>query len=163
MNGDLDRDQLIAEAEASLAEGAPAPAAAAWLEAVVHGNLASVWPVTAPELRETIVRAFAGDDYPPALQPSVDELLGDTGPACPLWPLFAERFADYARKLVLDPDSLGIATRPRVEGLDLEWVFFVPSHDGRPEIVTEPRLVEGVALLLRRSEGRWQVAGIAGG
>jgi hypothetical protein len=123
-----------------------------WLTLILEaGDLRQAWPLTAPDLRSTLARAWveANQDHPGLVGRGSDELtqaLAAVIPTDPLWPAFDETQLREFQEVWswVDMSTYGAASDPRPAGPNEEGVAFVDT--------TAPGLVE-------RPDGTLEVAG----
>jgi len=134
----------------------PTPVAWRWLKLILEeGDLEQAWPLTAPDLRRTLTRAWVdANQTHPALAggnpTELTEALAAAVSADPLWAAFAQtqlREFQEAWSFV-DLATYGAAADPRPSGPDEEGVAFIDT--------TGPGLIE-------RPDGSLEVSSAAGG
>ena len=144
-----------AAGQAQMGPAGPNIIAWRWLTLIlVDGDLRQAWPLTAPDLRSTLARAWvdANRDHPALAGRGSDELtqaLAVVIPTDPLWPAFDETQLHEFQEVwsSVDMSTYGTASDPRPAGPNEEGVAFVDT--------TAPGLVE-------RPDGTLEVAGECG-
>jgi hypothetical protein len=140
-------------------------AAREWLKFVlVHRDVRSAWPLTAPEYRLALIQAIIYLNEQNSLLAGYDREDLARGLAAseadhPLWASFAALLVEEFEADLggLDAANLKDATaRPIAPGLEL---VLIPSEAGDP---TEPPEMLSHGILMRRCGDRWLVAGLSG-
>jgi hypothetical protein len=140
-------------------------AAREWLNfTVVHRDIRSAWPLTAPEYRLALVQAiiYLNEQNPLLAGHDRDDLapgLALAGADHPLWAAFASLLAEefMADLGGIDAGSLEDATATPISS-DLELVL-IPSEAADP---TEPPGMLSRGVLMKFYGDRWLVAGLSG-
>jgi hypothetical protein len=136
----------------------------AWLKLVYRDNLLAAWPLTTPELREILVRAWANANRSHPLLDGLDvedviKRLAEDPPGHPLWGVFAETQTREIREAVGELTKLGTASRPRPFPPAYELVLLI-DMGGEMRIYEEETtiLVKWDPLMLQTEDG-WLLAG----
>jgi len=152
----------------------PVMATTAFLWAISERDATGAWPLLDGNLRLVLIQAWlwANREWSElqgrGLEDVAAELIQGPTPDSTLWNAFwsttAQEFADgYRDPLELFAvDRLGAASRPRLRGIDLELIIWVPipSVDQPLHFDTGPVLIEGaLPLLVRHTGDGWRIAG----
>ena len=141
MTGDGFSPQSPEELTAQYGSGSAARAATDWLHfLLVDTDFPSAWAGMSPALRLARAQAWLWNnrDHPLHQGYDLDEVaarLADAEPRHELWPVFAKmELAGFQRAWPLPPGgygSLGVASRPRPLGVDLELIFVLDLEETR--------------------------------
>jgi hypothetical protein len=155
-------DQTAAEVAAH-GDG-PAAEAMVWAEAVLAGDIITVWPLLDDPLRLAIAQRWihAQGGHPAVAPYDRDDLVHDlTHPQCvahPLWPtLCADVLGEFRRDLAgWDADRLGFMSRPRPVGPGYEVVVLGQGTEYRVIDHSQPMVM--YPILMHLTDAGWRIA-----
>lgn len=159
-------DQTRAEAEAHV-QG-PGWVALAWFHAVRRdGDWEVAWVLSDPELRLARAQAWLWNNrnVPEIAAEGIERLAewyaGPDYRDAPYWPQFAEiELGSYLEAWGhWDPDTMGLASRPRLVDIDYE-VCLLAKADGK--VYDKPTQIVALPFLMHFTDGEWRVANPGG-
>lgn len=144
----------------------PVEAARQWLTLVLaEADYEGAWTLTDPVLRLARAQAWIYNNHRHEDVASEDRdglavALAQSPSTHPLWISFAQTELQQMNRAwaAYSLDRLGAWSRPRPMDLDHEVVIFSPSDVSN--LVTEPTLAQGIALVMHFTEGGWLVAAL---
>lgn len=158
--------QTVEEIAAHLAPGGPVAQAASWLKHLVeHDDFEAAWRLTSGVLRRRLIEAWVHANWTHPwmqrfdLETITESLIEDRTPSL-AWAAFKQtQMGEFHDAYGAEYPHLGVASRPRPLGLDLETVIFTDTRVV-PTLVTQPTLVRARSFRMSRTTGEWLVDGL---
>lgn len=164
-------DEPIPNEIAAHGAGGPVQAARRWAQLIFAGQLDQAWPLTDPDFRLVLTRAWCNVNsrHPLLKDLDVDTLARDlatAGPSSAYWIFFENTQVDELRHWFGDINSWGVDGRPRPAGDDVEHVVFVPRAS-QPALLEQDTTLErdttdtqSYVFAVRSTPDGWLVTGL---